>query len=159
MKNSFFLSTKIIILTATTSQVTYVTMVPRVGNETLRPLGVAMGNAISVYDDVFSRCPLYCGRPSSDVIGCRRPTGGVFICMLQTRVTLMAFHIATPRGRSSKFPWRGTDSWKLFHNVLDIILKCLSFLFYFPFNLSFFPTVVYFSSVQRELRRCPGCEC
>ncbi len=31
-----------------TSQVTYVTMVPRVGNETLRPLGVAMGNAVSV---------------------------------------------------------------------------------------------------------------
>ncbi len=30
------------------SQVTYVTMVPRVGNETLRPLGVAMGNAVSV---------------------------------------------------------------------------------------------------------------
>ncbi len=28
-----------------TSQVTYVTMVPRVGNETLRPLGVATGNA------------------------------------------------------------------------------------------------------------------
>ncbi len=31
-----------------TSQVTYVTMVPRVGNETLRPLGVATGNASSV---------------------------------------------------------------------------------------------------------------
>ncbi len=31
-----------------TSQVRYVTMVPRVGNETLHPLGVAMGNAISV---------------------------------------------------------------------------------------------------------------
>ncbi len=31
-----------------TSQVTYVTMVPRVGNETLRPLGVATGNAFSV---------------------------------------------------------------------------------------------------------------
>ncbi len=31
-----------------TSQVTYVTMVPRVGNETLRPLGVAMGNAVSL---------------------------------------------------------------------------------------------------------------
>ncbi len=30
------------------SQVTYVTMVPRVGNETLRPLGVATGNAFSV---------------------------------------------------------------------------------------------------------------
>ncbi len=26
----------------------YVTMVPRVGNETLRPLGVAMGNTLSV---------------------------------------------------------------------------------------------------------------
>ncbi len=31
-----------------TSQVTYVTMVPRVGNEPLRPLGVATGNASSV---------------------------------------------------------------------------------------------------------------
>ncbi len=28
-------------------------------------------------DDVFSR-PLYCGRAGSDVMGCRRPTGGVF---------------------------------------------------------------------------------
>ncbi len=55
-------------------------------------------------DDVFSRCPLYCGRAGSDVIGCRRPTGGVFICMLQGRVTLAAFPIATPRGCSSKFP-------------------------------------------------------
>ncbi len=33
----------------------------------------------------------------------------VFLHMyLQTRVTLRAFPIATPRGRSSKFPWRGT---------------------------------------------------
>ncbi len=31
-----------------TSQVTYVTMVPRMGNETLRPLGVTTGNALSV---------------------------------------------------------------------------------------------------------------
>ncbi len=29
-------------------------------------------------DDVFSRRPLYCGRAGSDVMGCRRPTGGVF---------------------------------------------------------------------------------
>ncbi len=28
-------------------------------------------------DDVFSQPPLYCGRAGSDVIGCRRPTGGV----------------------------------------------------------------------------------
>ncbi len=55
-------------------------------------------------DDVFS----YCGRAGSDVIGCHRPTGGVFVCMLQTRVTLTAFPIATPRGRSSKFPRKGT---------------------------------------------------
>ncbi len=55
-------------------------------------------------DDVFSRRPLYCGRAGSDIIGCRRPTGGVFICMLQKRVTLTAFPIATPRGRSLKFP-------------------------------------------------------
>ncbi len=29
-------------------------------------------------DDVFSRRPSYCGRAGSDVMGCRRPTGGVF---------------------------------------------------------------------------------
>ncbi len=55
----------------------------------------------------FPGAPLYCGRAGSDVIGCRRPTGGVFICMLQTRVTLTTFPIATPRGRSSKFPRKG----------------------------------------------------
>ncbi len=56
----------------------------------------------------FPGTPLYCGRAGSDVIGCCRPTGGVFVCMLQTRVTLTAFPIATPRGRSSKFPRKGT---------------------------------------------------
>ncbi len=30
-------------------------------------------------NDVFSRRPLYCGLAGSDVIGCRRPTSGVFI--------------------------------------------------------------------------------
>ncbi len=34
-------------------------------------------------DDIFFRRPLYCGRAGSDVIGYRRPTGGVFVCMLQ----------------------------------------------------------------------------
>ncbi len=29
-------------------------------------------------DDVFSRRSLYCGRAGSDVMGCRRPTDGVF---------------------------------------------------------------------------------
>ncbi len=59
-------------------------------------------------NDVFSRRPLYCGRAGSDVIGCRRPTSGVFICILQARVTLTTFPIATPRGRSVSFPTRGT---------------------------------------------------
>jgi len=36
---------QLVTFTDITSQVTYVTMVPRVGNETLRPLGVATGNA------------------------------------------------------------------------------------------------------------------
>ncbi len=59
-------------------------------------------------DDVISGCRLYCGRAGSDIIGCRRPTGCVFVCMLQTRVTLTAFPIVTPRGRSVSFPTRGT---------------------------------------------------
>ncbi len=37
-----------VLCSSITSQVTYVTMVPRMGNETLRPLGVATGNALSV---------------------------------------------------------------------------------------------------------------
>ncbi len=42
-----------------TSQVTYVTMVPRMGNETLRPLGVATGNALSVTrsEDTYEKTP------------------------------------------------------------------------------------------------------
>ncbi len=42
-----------------TSQVTYVTMVPRMGNETLRPLGVATGNALSVTrsEDAYVKTP------------------------------------------------------------------------------------------------------
>ncbi len=59
-------------------------------------------------DDVFSRRPLYYARTGSDVLGCRRPTGGVFICMLHTRVMLTASAIVTPRGRSVSFPTRGT---------------------------------------------------
>ncbi len=65
-----------------TSQVTYVTMVPRVGNETLRPLGfgamLRTQASDEEADDVFARPSLYCGRAGSDVMGCRRPTDGVF---------------------------------------------------------------------------------
>ncbi len=46
-------------LSSKASQVTYVTMVPRVGNETLRPLGVATGNALSVTlsEDTYVKTP------------------------------------------------------------------------------------------------------
>ncbi len=74
----------------------------------------------------FSRRPLYCGRAGSDVIGCRLPTGCVFIYMLQTRVTLTAFPIATPRGRSSKS--HEGESFAHKNNVLtrdcDIYCEC-----------------------------------
>ncbi len=41
-------------------------------------------------------------------MGCRRPTGGVFSYVSSDRVTLRAFPVATPRGRSVSFPTRGT---------------------------------------------------
>ncbi len=57
-------------------------MVPRVGNETLRPLGfgamLRTQASDEEADDVFSRQSLYCGRAGSDAMGCRRPTDGVF---------------------------------------------------------------------------------
>ncbi len=87
-------------------------MVPRVGNETLRPLGfgamLRTQASDEEADDVFSRQSLYCGRAGSDVMGCRRPTDGVFHMFLQARVTLEAFPIVAPRGRSVSFPTRGT---------------------------------------------------
>ncbi len=42
------------------------------------------------------------GAPYTVVTGCRRPTGGVFVYVcFRHRVTLTAFPIATPRGRSA----------------------------------------------------------
>ncbi len=67
-------------------------------------------------DDVISRRHLYCGRP---VVTSWAVAGQqvVFLHMyLQTRVTLRAFPVATPRGRSVEFPWRGTNciQWSVF---------------------------------------------
>ncbi len=59
-------------------------------------------------DDVISRRHLYCGTP---VVTSWAVAGQqvVFLHMyLQTRVTLKAFPVATPRGRSVSFPTRGT---------------------------------------------------
>ncbi len=47
-------------------------------------------------DDVFSRRHLYCGHAGSDVMGCRRPTGGVFTYVSSDRVTLRAFPRSDP---------------------------------------------------------------
>ncbi len=87
-------------------------MVSRVWNETLRPLGfgamLRTQASDEEADDVFSRRHLYCGTP---VVTSWAVTGQqvVFLHMyLQTRVTLRAFPVATPRGRSVSFPIRGT---------------------------------------------------
>ncbi len=70
-------------------------------------------------DDVFSRRPLYVVAPvvtSWTVAGQQV----VFLHMyLQTRVTLRAFPIATPRDAVSKFPWRGTE---VANNFLQLLL-------------------------------------
>ncbi len=68
-----------------------------------------------VEGDVFSRRPLYCGHAGSDVMDCRRPTGGVFTYVSSdTSHAERAFSVATPRGRSSQFPWRGTIYFFMF---------------------------------------------
>ncbi len=54
-------------------------------------------------------------------MGCRRPTGGVFTYVSSDRVTLRAFPVATPRGRSVSFPTRGTMvtyvTWDVFNQL------------------------------------------
>ncbi len=40
-------------------------------------------------DDVFSRRPLYYGHAGSDVMGCRRPTDGVFTYVSSSQVTFI----------------------------------------------------------------------
>ncbi len=94
------------------SQVTYVTMVPRVGNETLRPLGVATGNASSVTrawryickntirwpataHDVTTGATIIKGSPGEYIIS-------FFVWSLRPK------HGPKPRGRSVSFPTRGT---------------------------------------------------
>ncbi len=59
-------------------------------------------------DDVFSRRHLYCGTP---VVTSWAVAGQQVVFLhvyLQTQVTLRAFPVATPRGRSVSFPIRGT---------------------------------------------------
>ncbi len=74
-------------------------------------------------DDVCSRRHLYCDTP---VVTSWAVAGQqvVFLHMyLQTRVTLEAFPVATPRGRSVSFPTRGTMdtyvTWDVFLYILN----------------------------------------
>ncbi len=86
-------------------------MVPRVGNETLRPLGfgamLRTQASDEEADDVFARPSLYCGRAGSDVMGCRRPTDGVF-SYVSSGTSHAGGVLVSPRGRSVSFPTRGT---------------------------------------------------
>ncbi len=95
-----------------TSQVTYVTMVPRMGNETLRPLGVAMGNALNVTRVWRYICKNtnYWPATAHDVT-----TGATIIKELPGEYIIRFFdrslrpkHGRKPRGRSVSFPTRGT---------------------------------------------------
>ncbi len=75
-------------------------------------------------DDVISRRHLYCGAP---VVTSWAVAGQqvVFLHMyLQTRVTLRAFPVATPRGRSVSFPTRGT---MVTYVTWDVLLSLSSF--------------------------------
>ncbi len=56
----------------------------------------------------------------SDVMGCRRPTGGVFSYVSSDRVTLRAFPVATPRGRSS-------SSHEGEAHIRSLMLTCTTF--------------------------------
>ncbi len=68
----------------------------------------------------------------SDVMGCRRPTGGVFTYVSSDRVTLRAFPVATPRGRSSS-SHEGEHSL-LKKNNNNWSLKCIAVLSMFVFD-------------------------
>ncbi len=57
-------------------------------------------------DDVFSRRSLYYGRAGSDVMGCRRPTDGVF-----TYVSSDTSHAEGPLGTQCLVPHSGNHGY------------------------------------------------
>ncbi len=81
------------------------------GERELRPLGFGpcFGRKLQTKKlMMYSPGGTYIWHAGSDVMGCRRPAGGVFTYVSSDRVTLRAFPVATPRGRSVSFPTRGT---------------------------------------------------
>ncbi len=95
-----------------TSQVTYVTMVPRVGNETLRPLGVATGNAFSVTRVWRYICkntirwPATAHDVTTGATRIKGPPGEYIISFFVW--SLRPKHGPKPRGHSVSFLTRGT---------------------------------------------------
>ncbi len=73
-------------------------------------------------DDVSSRRHLYCGTPVVTSWAVAWPTGGVFSYVSSDRVTLRAFPVATPRGRSVSFPTRGTMVTYVTWDVIYLLL-------------------------------------
>ncbi len=87
-------------------------MVPRVGNETLRPLGVAMGNALSVTRVWRYICkntirwPATAHDVTTGTTIIKGPSGEYIIHFFVW--SLRPKHGPKPRGRSVSFPTRGT---------------------------------------------------
>ncbi len=86
-------------------------------------------------DDVISRRHLYCGTPvvTSWAVASQQV---VFLHMyLQTRVTLRAFPVATPRGRSVSFPIRGTMVTYVTWDCFQVTSKSNALLFNLQENI------------------------
>ncbi len=80
-------------------------------------------------DDVSSRRHLYCGTPVVTSWAVAGQQVVFFSYVSSDRVTLRAFPVATPRGRSVSFPTRGTMvtyvTWDVFYvNILCLINYC-----------------------------------
>ncbi len=58
-------------------------------------------------DDVFSRRSLYYGRAGSDVMGCRRPTDGVFTYVSSDTSHAEGVPHSDPQGTQFEVPMKG----------------------------------------------------
>ncbi len=76
-------------------------------------------------DDVSSRRHLYCGTPVVTSWAVAGQQVVFFSYVSSDRVTLRAFPVATPRGRSVSFPTRGTMvtyvTWDVFHVITETV--------------------------------------
>ncbi len=95
-----------------TSQVTYVTMVPRVGNETLRPLGALWGTppAWLVPEETYEKTPSVGRRQPMTSLPARPQykDGRANTSSASSSEACVRSMAPKPRGRSVSFPTRGT---------------------------------------------------